>query len=67
MRKNFTPEQMLHIGWQAESGTPLAEVCRKMGITEQPSTRWKRQIGGIVELTTEANSNMRQGEQRDSA
>jgi transposase-like protein len=35
MRKNFTPEQMLHTVRQAESGTPVAEVCRKLGITEQ--------------------------------
>ena len=32
MRKNFTPEQMLHTVRQAESGTPVAEVCRKLGI-----------------------------------
>lgn len=30
MRKNFTPEQMLHTVRQAESGTPVAEVCRKL-------------------------------------
>lgn len=35
MRKNFTAEQMLHTVRQAESGTPVAEVCRKLGITEQ--------------------------------
>jgi len=31
MRKNFTPEQMLHTMRQAESRTPVAEVCRKGG------------------------------------
>jgi transposase-like protein len=35
MRKNFTPEEMLHAVRQTESGTPVAEVCRKMGLTEQ--------------------------------
>lgn len=30
MRKNFTAEQMLHTVRQAESGTPVAEVCRKI-------------------------------------
>ena len=34
MRKNFTAEQMLHMVRQAESGTPVAEVCRKLGIAE---------------------------------
>jgi transposase-like protein len=32
MRKNFTSEQMLYTVRQAESGTPVAEVCRKLGI-----------------------------------
>lgn len=43
MRKNFTPEQMLH----------LAEVCRKLGITEQTFYKWKRRLAGmgIAELT----------------
>jgi len=53
MRKNFTPEQMLHTVRQAESGTPVAEVCRKMGITEQTFYKWKRRLAGmgIAELT----------------
>ena len=41
MRKNFTAEQMLHTVRQAESGTPVAEVCRKLGITEQTFYKWK--------------------------
>ena len=53
MRKNFTPEQMLHTVRQAESGTPVAEVCRKLGITEQTFYKWKRRVAGmgIAELT----------------
>jgi putative transposase len=53
MRKNFTPEQMLHTVRQAESGTPVAEVCRKLGITEQTFYKWKRRLTGmgIAELT----------------
>jgi hypothetical protein len=31
MRKNFTAEQMLHTVRQAESGTPVAEVCPQAG------------------------------------
>jgi putative transposase len=42
MRKNFTSEQMLYTVRQAESGTPVAEVCRKVGITEQTFYKWKR-------------------------
>jgi hypothetical protein len=33
MRKHFTSEQVLDMVRQAESGTPVAEVCRKVGIT----------------------------------
>ena len=56
MRKNFTAEQMLHTVRQAESGTPVAEVCRKLGITgitEQTFYKWKRRVAGmgIAELT----------------
>lgn len=47
MRKNFTPEQMLHTVRQAESGTPVAEVCRKLGITEQTFYKWKRRVAGM--------------------
>ena len=33
MKKNFTNEQMIYTLRQAEAGTPVAEVCRKMGET----------------------------------
>src|SRR5688500_9748582 len=44
---------MLHTVRQAESGTPVAEVCRKLGITEQTFYKWKRRVAGmgIAELT----------------
>ena len=35
MNKNFTNEQMIYTLRQAEAGTPVAGVCRKMGVTEQ--------------------------------
>jgi putative transposase len=28
-------------------GTPVAEVCRKMGIAEQTFFRWKKKYGGL--------------------
>ncbi len=42
MKKNFTNEQIIYILRQAESGTSVAEVCRKMGIIEQTFYRWKK-------------------------
>ncbi len=32
---------------QAENGTPVGEVCRKVGISEQTFYRWKRKYAGI--------------------
>ena len=32
---------------QAETGTPVAEVIRRMGMSEQTSYRWKKVYGGF--------------------
>ena len=32
---------------QAETGTPVAEVLRRMGISEQTFYRWKKLYGGL--------------------
>jgi putative transposase len=32
---------------QAETGTPVAEVIRRMGISEQTFYRWKKLYGGL--------------------
>jgi len=53
MRKGrFTEEQISFAIRQAESGTPVAEVCRKIGVSEQTFYRWKRKyVGmGVAEL-----------------
>lgn len=44
MRKSkFTPEQILQALRQAEGGTPVVEICRKLGVTETTFYRWKTQ------------------------
>ena len=43
----FTEEQVAHALRQAESGTAVAEVCRKLGISEQTFYRWKRKFAGM--------------------
>jgi putative transposase len=51
-QKRFTEEQIAYALRHAESGTPVAEVCRKLGISEQTFYRWKKkQLGmGVGEL-----------------
>ena len=43
-RKTFSEEQIVYALRQAEAGTPVVEVCRKLGVTEQTFYRWKRQV-----------------------
>lgn len=48
MRKSkFTEEQIAFGLKQAELGTPVAEVCRKMGISENTFYNWKKKYGGL--------------------
>ena len=43
----YTAEQIAFAMRQAESGTAVTEVCRKMGISEQTFYRWKKKFAGI--------------------
>jgi putative transposase len=44
----FSQEQIAFALKQAETGTPVKEVMRKMGITEQTFYRWKKKYGGMM-------------------
>ncbi len=46
-RKRYTEEQIAFALRQAESGTTVAEIARKMGITEQTFYRWKKKYAGM--------------------
>ena len=43
----YTAEQVAFALRQAEEGTPVGEICRKMGIAEQTFYRWKRRFEGM--------------------
>jgi len=43
----YSPEQVAFAMRQAESGSPVPEVCRKMGIAEQTFYRWKKKYAGM--------------------
>lgn len=47
MQKRFTEEQIAFALRQAESGTAVEEICRKMGISEQTFYMWKKKYGGL--------------------
>ncbi len=48
MRKSkFTGSQIVFALRQAESGIKVAEVCRKMGISEPTFYLWKKKYGGL--------------------
>jgi len=66
-RSHFTSEQIVFALRQAESGTPVAEVCRKMGIAEQTFYRWKKKYIGMgvaevrrLKILEEENRNLKQ-------
>lgn len=46
-KSKFTDEQVAYALRQAEGGTPVLEVCRKLGITEQTFYRWKKKFSGM--------------------
>jgi putative transposase len=48
MRKSrFTEEQIAMALRQGESGTPVEEICRKLGISDATYFRWKKKYGGL--------------------
>jgi putative transposase len=46
-RKRFSVEQITAILKQAELGTPIADLLRQQGISEQSYYRWKKLYGGM--------------------
>jgi len=46
-KSKYTEEQIAFALRQAETGTPVTEIIRKMGITDQTFYNWKRKYGGL--------------------
>jgi putative transposase len=46
-KRRFTEEPVAYTLRQAASGTPVAEICRKLGMSELTFYRWKKQFAGM--------------------
>lgn len=46
-RKRYMEAQIALALRQAESGTPVAEITRKLGVSEKTFYRWKKRFAGM--------------------
>ena len=46
-KTRYTEEQIAFALKQAETGTRVGEVCRKMGISEATYYNWKKKFSGL--------------------
>ena len=46
-RKRYSDEQIAFALWQADGGTAVEEICRKLGVSEATFYRWKKQFAGM--------------------
>ena len=53
-KKRFSDEQIAFALRQAEAGTTVGEICRKMGVAEATFYRWKKVYAGMGVAETEA-------------
>lgn len=45
---NFTDAQKAFIIKQGDEGTPVAEICRKAGISQATYFNWKKKYSGLL-------------------
>lgn len=46
-RSRYTEEQIAFAFKQAELGTPVPEVCGKMGVSDATFYNWRKKYGGL--------------------
>mgnify|MGYP000665019585 FL=1 len=47
MKKRFTEEKIIGFLREAESGLPVAELCRRHGFSEASYYLWRNKFGGM--------------------
>ena len=47
MKKRFTEEQIIGFLREAETGLPVAELCRRHGFSEASYYLWRSKFGGM--------------------
>lgn len=46
-RSRFSEEQIIGVLKEAEAGVPIAELCRRLGVSDVTFYRWKAKYGGL--------------------
>jgi putative transposase len=46
-KSRYTEQQIAYCLRQAESGVPIEEITRKMGVTQATFYRWKKKFAGM--------------------
>jgi putative transposase len=46
-RSRYSEAQVTYALRQAESGTPVADVCRQLGVSEATFYNWKKKYAGL--------------------
>lgn len=46
-KSRFTEEQISYALKQADSGTPVADICRQLGVSQQSFYQWRRKYQGM--------------------